>query len=129
MQLTLERIDAHDYAFAEIGGQFTSGENVYFTNRLLAGDVGSDYGLRVSDTGLGVRIVDVADRGDAFGVANDSRVSVMQLLESTSALTDVQQSLIGFAAIYDSNGDGVIDSEEARLRSMANDLYSWINRQ
>jgi hypothetical protein len=207
MQLTLGRVDAHDYAFAEIGGQFTSGEsaeigfwqnkhgqaliaaggealskwlsdkfgnvfgetlvgasgsqiadfyrdqlfrqksqkssggakvdaqfmatalNVYFTNRFLAGVVGHDYGLRVSDTGLGVRIVDVDDRGDAFGVANDTRLSVMQLLENTNALTDMSQSISGFAAIYDRNGDGVIDAEEARLRSMANDIYSWINRE
>jgi hypothetical protein len=207
MQLSLGRTDAHDYAFAEIGGEVTAGESagigfwqnkhgqqliaaggaqlaqwlttnfgnvfgdalvgaggdqvadfyrdqlfhqksqkssgpakvdaqfmatalgVYFTNRNLAGDIGAGYGLTVSDTGLGVRIVNVGTRGDAFGVADGTNLTVMQLLLATNELTDLPDQLCGFASIYDVNGDGVIDGDETRLRTLANDLYSWINSQ
>ena len=53
----------------------------------------------------------------------------MQLLQATNTLTDSDDLLSGFASIYDLNGDGVIDAEEARLRTLSNDLYSWINGQ
>lgn len=207
MQLTLERIDAHDYAFAEIGGQLTSGEsagigfwqnkhgqsliaeggvalaswlttsfgnvfgntlsnaggqqvaefyrdqlffqkgkkssgpakvdaqfmatalNVYFTNRNLAGDVGSSYGLAVSDTGLGVRVVNVGSRGAAFGVDDGTDWTVTQLLLATNSLTDADNMLAGFASIYDVDGDGILDASEAHLRTLANEVYAMINEQ
>ena len=53
----------------------------------------------------------------------------MQLLRATNALTDMPDGQSGFAYIYDMNGDGIIDPEEAQLRSMANQIYSDINEQ
>lgn len=206
MQVTLQRDDAYDYVFAELGGGLNSGEsagigfwqnkhgqtlitkggealatwlttnfgnvfgdqlldasgqdvasfyrdhlfferskkskgpakvdtqfmatalNVYFTNRTLAGDVGSGYGFTVSDTGLGVRIVNVGIGGAAFGVQNDSNLSVLQLLQATNALTDTADNLHGWASIYDRDGNGIIDDEERRLRVFANSIFGQINR-
>jgi hypothetical protein len=51
----------------------------------------------------------------------------MQLPLATNSLTDVPDNEAGFSYIYDQNGDGVIDSDEAALRAMANDVYSGIN--
>jgi hypothetical protein len=51
----------------------------------------------------------------------------MQLLQATDSLTDQPDLQLGFAAIYDTNGDGVISAAEASLRTMANDIFSSIN--
>jgi len=61
--------------------------------------------------------------------ANGTDLTVMQLLQATNKLTDLPDQLSGFASIYDVDGDGVIDAAEARLRTLANDLYSRINSQ
>ena len=115
---------------AKVDAQFmATALGVYFSNRNLAGDVGAAYGFSVSDTGLGVRAVNVGFRGDAFGVEDGMSLTIMQLLLATNASTDSDDLLSGFASIYDLNGDGVIDAEEARLRTLSNDLYSWINSQ
>ena len=53
----------------------------------------------------------------------------MQLLLATNSLTDMPDGISGFARIYDQNGDGIIDTMEASLRSQANDIYSLINEQ
>ena len=51
----------------------------------------------------------------------------MQLLLATNSLTDQPNAFLGFAAIYDTDGNGVISSAEAGLRTMANDLFTFIN--
>ena len=202
MQLTLDRIDASDYVFAEVGLQVTSGDTAtigfwqnkhgqalidaggaglanwlstnfanvfgnvfdgksvadfykqelfkqksakssgpakvdaqfmatamatYFTSSHLAGNVAAGYGFNVSHTGIGTRIVNVGSSGAAFGVANGTNLTIMQLLLATNALTDVPDNLMGSANIYDTNGDGVIDATEADLRAKANLIYSAIN--
>jgi len=202
MQLTLNRTDASDYAFAEIGQQVTSGDaatigfwqnkhgqvlinaggaglatwlssnfanvfgNVfdstsvadfykqelfkqksnksagpakvdaqfmatamatYFTSSNLAGTVAVGYGFNVTDTGIGTKVVNVGSGGAAFGVADGSSLTILQLLLATSALTDQPDSLIGAAHAYDTNGDGVIDAAEAALRAKANLIYTIIN--
>ncbi len=206
MQITLERIDATDYSFAELGQQVASGDtatigfwqnrhgqdlitqggtalaawltdnfgnifgdefvgadgaavanfykqelfkqksnhsagpakvdaqfmaltlSTYFTSRDYAGgDFASGYGFNISDTGIGTRMVNVGASGAAFGVDDYSDRTILQLLQATNDLTDRPNSLLGFASIYDVNGDGVIDAQEAMLRTMANSLYSWIN--
>jgi hypothetical protein len=99
----------------------------YFTNVHLAGNVAGEFGFNVTDTGIGARVVNVGDRGVAFGVANGTLVTIMQLLLATDALTDVPDNLDGYAYIYDRNGDGRIDGAEADLRRLANDVYSAIN--
>lgn len=115
---------------AKVDAQFmATALAVYFTNHNLAGNVGADYGFTVSDTGLGVRVVNIGTRGSAFSVDDATSLTVMQLLLATNNVTDVSDNLSGFSSIYDFNGDGVIDSEEARLRTLANDLYAWLNSQ
>ncbi len=202
MRITLERTDAHDYCFAELGQQITSGDAAsigfwqnkhgqelinaggaalanwlsgtfshvfgsvfdstsvadfyrdelfkqkstksagpakvdaqfmavalatYFTSNHLAGNVAAAYGFNVTDTGIGTKIVNVGSRGAAFGTTNGANLTVMQLLQGTNELTDQPDEILGAAKIYDINGDGVIDTYEASLRVMANDLYSAIN--
>ena len=89
----------------------------------------------MTDTGIGTKIVNVGASGAAFAVADATDLTIMQLLLATNDLTDMpifelpEGNQLGFAHIYDTNGDGVIDSAEAALRAMANDVYSAINEQ
>jgi hypothetical protein len=101
----------------------------YFTSGNLAGNVASDYGFNVTDTGIGTKIVNVGDNGAAFGVANGSDLTIMQLLLATNDLTDQPDHLSSFARVYDLNGDGEIDESEATLRARANEVYTAINEQ
>jgi uncharacterized delta-60 repeat protein len=93
---------------------------VYVTNQTLAGNTATAYGFQVTADGVGARTFNVGSRGAAFGVANNSFVSVMDLLLAVNA-----RSHNGL--LYDMNGDGQISSSEASLRTMANDLFSAIN--
>ncbi len=101
----------------------------YFTSNNLAGNVAAEYGFNVTDTGIGTRVVNVGSGGGAFNVADNTDLTIMQLLEATNELTDLPDGISGFAHIYDTNGDGQIDDSEAALRVMANDVYSMINEQ
>ena len=87
----------------------------------------SAYGFNVTDTGIGTKLVNVGDNGTAFSVSNGTDLTIMQLLLATDNLTDQPDSLSGSARIYDLNGDYEIDSFEALLRTLANDLFSSIN--
>jgi YVTN family beta-propeller protein len=101
----------------------------YFTSSDLAGDVAASYGFNVTDTGIGTKIVNLGANASAFGQPDNTDLTIMQLLLATNQFTDVQDDILGFAHIYDANGDGVIDAAEAALRAMANDVYSAINEQ
>jgi hypothetical protein len=101
----------------------------YFTNRNMAGEIAAGYGFNVTDTGTGARVVNVGAAGAAFGVDDDTDLTVMQLLLATNSLTDAPDSTSGFAYIYDRDGDGSISDEESLLRTLANDVYSDINEQ
>jgi hypothetical protein len=101
----------------------------YFTSSNLAGTVASDYGFNVTDTGIGTKIVNVGAGGAAFGELDNTDLTIMQLLLATNDLTDLPDGISGFAHTYDQNGDGVINTDEAALRAMANDVYSMINEQ
>jgi hypothetical protein len=81
----------------------------------------------VTATGIGTKVVNVGSAGAAFKVADGTDLTIMQLLLATDSLADEYKHLAGFAYTYDQNGDGVIDSGEAELRAMANDVYSNIN--
>lgn len=96
----------------------------YFTSSNLAGDVAGDFGFNVTDTGIGTKVVNVGDQGAAFGVADGSDLTIMQLLLATDSMTDRASS--GSAKIYN-NGDNLIDETEAALRAMANEIYTAIN--
>jgi hypothetical protein len=115
---------------AKIDAQFMAvALAVYFTSRHLAGDVAATFGFNVTDTGIGTKLVNVGSSGAAFSVADNADLTIMQLLLASNSVTDVQDHRVGFASIYDTNGDDVIDEDEASLRSKANELYSWINQQ
>ncbi len=101
----------------------------YFTSSNLAGNVAAEYGFNVTDTGIGTRVVNVGTNGAAFSVADNTDVTIMQLLAATNELTDLPDGISGFAHIYDQDGNGQIDGSEALLRAMANDVYSTINEQ
>jgi hypothetical protein len=93
---------------------------VYMTNQSLAGATATAYGFQVTQYGVGARAFNVGNKGAAFGVANNSDLSVMDLLLAVNA-----RSHNGL--LDDQNGDGVISASEESLRSMANDVFSGIN--
>ena len=93
---------------------------VYVTNQTLAGSVATAYGFAVTTDGLGTRSFNVDCKGAAFGVANNARVSVMDLLFAVNA-----RSHNGL--LYDMDGNGQISCSEASYRTIANDVFSAIN--
>ena len=99
----------------------------YFTSSNLAGTVAEGFGFNVSDTGIGTKVVNVGNSGAAFGVADGVDLTVMQLLLATDSMTDMTDEIDNFAFIYDKDGNGIIDTEEAELRVMANEIYTFIN--
>ena len=113
---------------AKVDAQFMAlAFSVFFTSRNLAVDVAAGYGFNVTDTGIASNIVNVGSNGAAFGAQNNSERTILQLLLATSSMTDSSDNQTGSAFIYDVNGDGLIDGEEASLREMANNIYSAIN--
>ena len=113
---------------AKVDAQFMAvALSVYFTNRSLAGNVAADFGFNVTDSGIGAKMVNVGSSGAAFSVANNSSLAVIQLLQAANRMTDAGNRRPGFTSIYDVNGDGNIDSAEAKLRSQAGELYSSVN--
>lgn len=93
----------------------------YVTNENLAGTVAASYGFLVTENGVGVSTFNVGDSGEAFDVADNSELSILDLLFATNAL-----SVDG--VLYDMDGDGdADDSFETLLRTLANDVYSAIN--
>ena len=101
----------------------------YFTSSNLAGNVAADFGFNVTDTGIGTRVVNVGSNGAAFSVADDTDLTIMQLLLATNDMTDLPDHVSGFAHVYDQDGDGQIEDFEASLRAMANEVYSMIDQQ
>jgi hypothetical protein len=93
---------------------------VYVTNQSLAGTTAAGYGFQVTVGGVGSRTFNVGATGVAFGVANNTAVSVLDLLLAVNA-----RSHSGL--LYDLNGNGQIDGSEAGYRTMANDVFSAIN--
>src|SRR5438874_1821756 len=93
---------------------------VYVTDQTLAGTTAVAYGFQVSATGLATRTFNVGNNGAAFGVADNSSLSVMDLLLAVNA-----RSHNGL--LFDLNGDGRIDGSEAGYRAAANDLFTAIN--
>jgi hypothetical protein len=80
------------------------------------------YGFTVTAGGVGSTWFNVGNSGAAFGVDDDSEVQIIDLLLATNAL-----SFNGL--LYDTDGDGQIDSWESLLRTLANDVYSRINER
>jgi hypothetical protein len=86
--------------------------SVYATNATLdSTSVAAHYGFTVSGNGLGAMMVNVGGNGDAFGVANNTTMTVMDLLLATD----------GQAV------NGVLYGGNATRRAHANAVYSLIN--
>jgi len=93
---------------------------VYVTNQALAGTTAAAYGFQVTTYGVGERTFNVGSDGAAFGVANNTTMSVLDLLLAVNA-----RSHNGL--LYDMNANGQINGTESSYRTMANDLFSAIN--
>jgi hypothetical protein len=96
---------------------------VYVTNSTLAGTTAEAWGFVVTTDGLGISTFNVGDAGAAFDEADDSDVTVLDLLLATN-----NHSFNG--VLYDEDGDDdADDSFEKLLRTLANNVYSTINEQ
>lgn len=108
--------------FFSVSGQKTNAQvfavalATYVTNTTLAGGkYASSYGFNTSSTGTGARTFNVGSDGAAFGVANNTVLTVNQLLAYTN-------SRATNGVLYAKDG-----SSATANRNLANDLYSAIN--
>src|SRR5262249_51059345 len=86
---------------------------VYATNATLdSTHVAASYGFTVSGDGAGTATANVGSNGDAFGVANNSTLTLMDLLLATDA-----QAV-----------NGVLYNGNTAKRNKANDVYSAVNQ-
>jgi hypothetical protein len=101
----------------------------FFTSGNLSGvdSVAASYGFNVTETGIGTKVVNVGSSGAAFGVADNTNMTIMALLLATNNLTGADANGDGYSNVYDANGDGVLDDAEKALRELANAIYSSIN--
>jgi hypothetical protein len=87
--------------------------SVYVTNATLdSTKVAASYGFTVSGDGAGTATVNVGSNGGAFGVANSSTLTLMDLLLATDA-----QAV-----------NGVLYGGNATRRNEANNVYSAVNQ-
>ena len=100
----------------------------YFTNSSLAGNVADAYGFNVTQTGIGTNIVNVGISGEAFGVADYTDMTIMQILSASNSLTDSPDNISGYTNVYDTDGDGRVSLSEAYLRVLAHNVYDSIIR-
>lgn len=89
----------------------------YVTNSILAGSAAVKYGFIVNGTGTGAAGVNVGSNGAAFGVANNTTLSVWELLKATDAKSAGGSGAGQYDAYNGSKG----------LRSMANSVYTFVN--
>ncbi len=102
---------------------FATALAVYVTNQTLAGNTASCYGFTVSQYGTGASMFNVGAAGQAFGVANGSSVSVLNLLLAVNS-----QSRNGL--LYDLDGNGNTNNPlEKNLRTLANAVFAGINEE
>lgn len=97
----------------------------YVTNETLAGTTAASYGFLVTENGVGTSTFNVGTGGQAFGIADQSQVAILDLLFATN-----DRSWNG--VLYDLDHDGTSDDtvlglSETLLRTLANDVYSAIN--
>ena len=86
---------------------------MYATNATLdSTHVAAQYGFTVSGDGVGTAAVNVGSNGDAFGVANNTMLTVMDLLLATDA-----QAV-----------NGVLSNGDSTRRNEANNVYSALNQ-
>jgi hypothetical protein len=95
---------------------------VYVTNENLAGTTAAAYGFQVSAQGVGAATFNVGGNGAAFGVADNTTLTVLRILQATDARTSN-------GLLYDLDSSGTISLPERALREMANLVYTAINQQ
>lgn len=93
---------------------------VYVTNETLAAAAALDYGFMVTATGLGSSTFNIGDNGAAFDVADNTELTVLDILLNTDEKTHE-------GLLYDQDGNNEIDEMELTLRLMANLVYTDIN--
>ncbi len=87
--------------------------SVYVTNATLdPTQAAARYGFTVSGDGAGTATISVGANGDAFGVANNTKLRLMDLLLATDALAV----------------NGLLYNGNATLRTEANNVYSAVNQ-
>jgi hypothetical protein len=86
--------------------------DVYTTTSSLGGNAGTAYGFTVSATGLGARFYGVGADGAAFGVANNTTLTVYGLL----------------AAVNGKAAKGLLYNGDVTLQAEAADLFSSLDQ-
>ncbi|MBI1916508.1 MAG: hypothetical protein HYS12_17505 [Planctomycetes bacterium] len=98
---------------------------VYVTNQDLAGTTAVAYGFQVTADGVGAATFDVgSDNRVAFGLSS-SDSTVMTVLDILLAADARARN----GLLYDLDGSGTISSYEKLLRTMANNVFTAINKQ
>ncbi|HZL34049.1 MAG TPA: SdrD B-like domain-containing protein [Tepidisphaeraceae bacterium] len=95
----------------------------YVTNSGLAGgSVAASYGFTVNTNGTGYDLINVGSNGAAFGVANNTTISILQALNATDA--DAKNG-----ALY-ATSEQVLGQtfSSMTLQTMANNVYSAVNQ-
>ncbi|MBX3403421.1 MAG: hypothetical protein KF699_08430 [Phycisphaeraceae bacterium] len=84
----------------------------YVTDPTLAGgSMAAQYGFNLSAGGTGARLFNIGDNGAAFGVANGTTLTVLQVLQATDSMAV----------------NGVLYFYNPSLRNLANEVYTSIN--
>ncbi|HEY1599161.1 MAG TPA: hypothetical protein VGG64_06135, partial [Pirellulales bacterium] len=94
--------------------------NIYVTNSSLAGSTATSYGFAVSSTGLGSATANVGANGAAFGLSDNTVMTVAELLSRANA--NARKGLL-----WDANGDGTLNPAETIVRNQVYSLFDTIN--
>ena len=86
---------------------------VYGTNSSLGGTAAARYGFTVDAIGTGHRLYNIGSNGAAFGVANNTNMEVLDILDAAN----------------DRAVNGVLYNGNTTLRNMANTVFTGINEQ
>lgn len=94
----------------------------YVTDSDLAGNAAVKYGFNVNEIGVGGALINVKSNGAAFGLANNTVTSVLDLLYRADDRANN-------GLLWDLDANNLIDSTEQAYRNMANEVFSRINEQ
>ncbi len=94
--------------------------STYVTKSSLAGNTATSYGFAVSANGSATATFNVGTNGVAFGVDDNTTLTIMDLL----TLTDVQAHK---GLLWDLDGNGSLSAGETMLRLEADELFDAIN--
>jgi hypothetical protein len=83
------------------------------------------FGFDVTVGGVGSAFVNVGDHGEAFQVADNTNVQIIDLLMATNRVS--RHGLLYDDLDSDGVGDGLLGMDEETFRVMANEIYTLIN--